>query len=258
MRLISLIPSTTDCLIRLGLSDSIVGLDSASLRAFPRLSATDLGPLENPDVAKIVDRKPDLVIASDTIPGIEAVIHTIQGEGLATLVLHSERFDDVLADLYTIGVECGVESQARELVTKLHARIKELCALVAPRKRAISAYVELWPSPPVTIGAQNWISDLLLKCGARNVFMDVTNPTFTVEEEEIIEAAPEVMLVLWRGLGDDPAGVDLESILARPNWAAIPAIRAKCIHILPESLFTYPGPRLIEGLEHLINIFAAY
>lgn len=258
MRLISLIPSSTDCLIRLRLATSIVGLDSASLRAFPTLSVTDLGPSENPDVAKIVELAPDLVIVSDTLPGIEAVIHAIQGEGLPTLILHSERFDDVLADLYTIGVECGVEPRARELVAELHARIKELCALVAPRKNPVSTYVELWPSPLVTIGAQNWISDLLTKAGARNVFMEVTNPTFTVEEDEVVEAAPDVMLILWRGLGDDPAGVDLDSITSRPNWATIPAIRGKRIHVLPESLFTYPGPRLIAGLEHLINIFAAY
>ena len=43
-----------------------------------------------------------------------------------------------------------------------------------------------------------------------------------------------------------------------PNWSKVPAIAAKRVHILPESLFTYPGPRLIEGLELLINRFAAY
>ena len=258
MRLISLIPSSTDCLLRLRLASSIVGLDTASARAFPALEVPDLGPLENPDLAKIKALNPDLVIVSDTVPGIEAVIHAMQGDELNVLVLHSERFDDVLADLYTIGVECGVEDIAREQVAELHARIKALGALVAPRKVPLAVYVELWPGPFVTIGAQNWISDMLRKAGARNIFSEVTNPSFTAEEEEILEAAPEIMLLLWRGLGDDPAGVDLQTIYARPNWSKVPAIAAKRVHILPESLFTYPGPRLIEGLELLINRFAAY
>nr|WP_309412205.1 hypothetical protein [Brevibacillus laterosporus] len=43
-------------------------------------------------------------------------------------------------------------------------------------------------------------------------------------------------------------------ITDRPEWQQMTAIRNHNVHILEEGLYCRPSPRLLEGLEQLVNI----
>ncbi|RJO71919.1 MAG: hypothetical protein C4523_03655 [Myxococcales bacterium] len=255
-RLVSCAPSTTEILLLLGLAERIVGVDAVSA-ALPGAGPwTVVGPWDNVDVGKIEALKPDLVIITDTVPGADAVIDHAEELGLPLLTLHSERFDDLLADVFTIGAETGEEEAARAIVAEMHERAKRLAAQASHVGEPLRVYVELFPNPFVTIGSQNWIADMLKKAGAVNLFADIPNPTFVTENQEIIDRDPEAVFICWAGQGDDPSGLDADSILTRKGWQGMSAVRRKQVHFLPESLFNFPGPRLFDGLELLIRLVA--
>jgi len=256
-RIVSCTPSTTDILMLFGLAEQLVGVDEQSLNQNPTLRVEGLGPVDNLNVPRILELKPDLVVAVSTVPGAEASIDWLRDEGVNVLSLSTERFDDLLADIYTIGVECELESMARELVAELNERIKRLCSFVRLTDEPLRVYVELWPNPFVTAGHESWLTDILRKAGAVNIFSDVPESSFMVEEDEILEREPEAIFLSWAGYGDDLDASDLDSVLNRLRWKNLAAIQRKQVHLLPNSLFSFPGPRLIEGLELVIELVAA-
>lgn len=256
MRIVSCTPSTTDILLMLGLGDCIVGADDISMRELPNNDAHALGPVDNMNFISISGLKPDLIIASDSVPGSEAVIDTLRAEGETVMVLHSERLDDLLSDTFSIGMECGVEEKTREVVAALDARLRRICAMVRPTEEPLRAYFEWFPNPFISSGSHNWVSDMMKKAGAFNIFTEFPNPTLVPEEEEIIARDPQVIFICWIGQGDDTADLEREDIIRRKGWGEITAVKEKQIYFLPESLYAYPGPRLLEGLELMIELVA--
>lgn len=253
-RIVSITPSTSEILGLLGLGDRIVGCDELSHIRIANRAVESLGAVDNIDVERVSLLDPDLVIATSTAPGAEVIIEYMRDLDLPLLVLNTERFNDLAADIYTIGVECGVEGEARSIVEEISARTKSLCAFVRDAAEPLRAYFEWWPNPFVTSGSQAWVTDMLRMAGAVNVFSDMINPSFLPEEEEIIARDPEVIFICWLGVGDDPSGLEIEQVLNRKGWEKVSAIRTKQVHILPDDLFTYPGPSLLDGLELLIEL----
>ncbi len=253
-RIISCTPSTTDILIMLGLGDNIIAADEQSMTEPPNSHAKSLGPVDNINHLMVATLNPDLVIATDSVAGSEAVIDTMKQVGLPIITLHSERFDDMLADIYTIGVECGVEQQARELVEKLHLKIKQIVSQVRPGENNLRVYFEWFPNPFTSSGSQSWINDMIKKSGAVNIFGEFPNPTLLPDEDEIIVRDPQAIFICWIGQGDDIEDMEIKDVLRRKGWDEVQAIRKKQVYFLPESLFTFPGPRIVEGLELLIEL----
>ncbi len=253
-RLVSCAPSITDLLLMLGLEAAIVGADERSHQFCPlHPRVEDIGPVDNLNVPKIKELQPDRVLALDSVAGSEAVIGWLREEDLPLTVLHSERFDDLLVDAYMIGAECGVEERARKLVTDLEARIRRIGAAAGRGGDPPRVYFELYPDPFVSPGARNWITDMLKRAGAQNIFHDFPLPTFLPEEEEILKRDPEMIFIGWVGQGDELDDLDPDDILKRAGWQGLSAVKTKQVHFLPESLFAFPGPRMLEGLELLIS-----
>ena len=68
--------------------------------------------------------------------------------------------------------------------------------------------------------------------------------------DDVIEAAPEVMLASWCG-----KPLDRAAVLARPRSDEVPAIRAGRIHELPPEIILQPGPAcLTDGLDRLETV----
>lgn len=256
-RIVSCTPSSTEILLLLGLGDSIVGMDerSAELPSAPFVGS--VGVFDNIDISQVAALKPDIIIVTETVPGAEAMIDAMREEKLPLLILTSERFDDLLGDTYTIGVACGVEEKARQVVERLHMQVNRITAMVRTVDAPMRAYFEWWPNPFLTSGSQSWVNDLLKKAGVINIFADIPNSTFLVDEEEIIGRDPEIIFICWIGAGDsDAEGMDKKTILSRKGWETTGAVRNKRVVFLPDTLFLFPGPNLLEGLMYMIESVA--
>lgn len=255
-RIVSFTPSTTDILRLLGLEDRIIAADSLSMTRLSALQAVDLGPIDAINVSRLDTLDPDLVIASSSVAGAEAALTFLEEAPYPVVLLHTERFDDLFADIYTIGVECGIEEKARKVVENLTQRARRIAAGVSGSGEPLRAYFEWYPNPFVSAGSQSWVSDLLKKAGALNIFQDTYHPSFVLDDEaEIIARDPEAIFICWRGLGDEQ-DLDPDLILGRKGWEAVAAIKRRQVHVLPESLFAFPGPQLLDALELLVDLVA--
>jgi iron complex transport system substrate-binding protein len=69
-----------------------------------------------------------------------------------------------------------------------------------------------------------------------------------VSPEAILNADPDVLL--WAGRERD-----LEQLVTQPGWADMRAVRNKRARAVSRVELLIPGPRTIDGIEHLAAIF---
>lgn len=259
MRIVSLCPSNTELLFELGLQDQIVGVDDYSDYPEAAKKIEKIGDELNVDIKKIKALKPDLVVASMSVPGMEKTVQEIRRAKLNHIVLETERFTDFMADAYEIGCACGAAEKAAELAARWDARLREILSKTQEPPSRPAVYFEWWKEPYYAPGSQSWITDMIHMAGGENIFRDVEGGSKKVSDDEIIERNPEVILVCWVGEQTKLMSPQTpKEIAARKGWNEIDAVKNGRIITLSEPLFGRPGPRLMDGLELLIELFNNY
>jgi iron complex transport system substrate-binding protein len=105
-------------------------------------------------------------------------------------------------------------------------------------------YFEEWDDP--MISAIEWVSELIEIAGGHDIFSDRSRGKLAkerfVQPEEVIAAAPEVMLASWCGKPFDP-----EAVRAREGWGDIPALNTGRMHEIASAEILQPGPACLTA-----------
>ncbi|MBB5375024.1 iron complex transport system substrate-binding protein [Deinococcus metalli] len=234
-RLASLVASNSDILAALGAAAWVVAADSHS--DAPGLEgAVRLGPDLDIDVAALSAARPDLVLASLSVPGQERVVQRVRDAGLEVLVLDPISVHDTLADIRTIGHAVGLADRAEEVARTLDA---ELDTLRLPFSAPPRVLVEWWPRPIIAATRESWVTDLLERVGAVNALADRAGRSAPLTLDEVRAARPDVIVCSWCG------AKRLRPEVIEARGLGVPVV---AIH---ESGLGRPGPRLLEGARHL-------
>lgn len=279
VRVVSLLPSTTEILFAIGAGDSVVGVTfecdyphearsrrvvsttallggstpgeidaevNAKIAAGEELYLLDEGALRELDPDLLVTQDLCAVCAVDVKTVDEALVHL--GCRSAVLTVNPQRLDDVLGSIFTIGEAVGRPDAARELVDVLDTRLREVKDAVAERPRPRVAVLE-WTDPPFDAG--HWIPDMIETAGGVSVLGDSGRPSRRIDWAEVDRVSPEICVVTPCGYHlDDAVGLaaDLISSGTLPTDCRVWAVDA-------DSSFVRPGPRLVDGVEALAGIF---
>ena len=246
LRLASLEGSITAILADLGRLDWLIAVgkhdhrvleeaDRAAIAGLPRLPCTwavtraDLEPLE-----------PDLVLAS--IPVREKSLAELLQSYLDMLVLMPTDLASIYRNIRILGNLAAAQERGEALIARMRRSFDELAQRVAsqPRKRV---YVEVWPRP--YMNGPIWVAELVEMLNAD--FVPQPAGRKKIDEAEILEADPEVIVVTWPGVDDPP----LDRIYGRENWQQVTAIRQRRVRAIPEIWVNSPGSNLIRGAEAL-------
>lgn len=245
MRLVSICPSNTELLAYLGLTGQIVGVDDFSdwppeITTLPRL-----GPDLSINMDLVEELKPDLVLASLSVPGMEKNVLELEKRKIPHIVTDPQSLRDISEDLLTVGKLCGVEETAKQ-------RADDYIAFVdAMRKRSDlvttkpSLYWEWWPKPVFTPGVINWLTEISLIAGGRNLFEDVELASVQTDWDDVLKRDPDYVLLAWVGVRPDK--VKPEIVLKRPGWREMKGTLEGRMHVMEEELYCRPSPRLLEG-----------
>ncbi|ADU51524.1 periplasmic binding protein [Thermaerobacter marianensis DSM 12885] len=260
MRIVSLAPSNTEIAFALGLGPCVVGVDDHSdyppeVARLPRV-----GPDLTVDMDRVAALKPDLVLASLSVPGMERNVEALRERGLPHLVLNPRRWPEVLASIQEVAEATGCGDRGRALVRQLEERAaavrRQAAALAARRGRPWRLFLEWWPRPLITPGRDSWFTDMAEQVGGQNIFADLERPSGVIDPALVVEREPDVILLCW--CGTLQGHMDPRRVAARPGWDRLEAVRRGRIVPLPEALFGRPGPRLVEGLERLAGLLAGF
>lgn len=235
MRLASLTASNSDILAALGSAGQVVAVDNHS--DAPGLEgAARVGPDLNIDVEAVRAARPDLVLASLSVPGMERVVEGVRACGLRTLVLDPVSVADTLRDIREIGAAVGLPERGETLAAGLEA---ELRALARTFPRPPRVLVEWWPRPVIAATRDSWVTDLLETLGAVNALGERAGRSSPLTLEEVRAARPDLIVCSWCGARR------LRPEVIEARGLGVPVV---CV---PESGLGRPGPRLIEGARAL-------
>jgi len=178
-RIISLVPSQTELLCDLGLTDRLAGITKFCVH--PRevfTSKTRVGGTKSVKTDLVRRLEPDLIIANKEENVREQVEELRRYYPVWTSdINHLEDAYDMMA---AIGELTGTKPEAGKIIKTVKAGFAQLAAApVAPRR---AAYL-VWQNPFMTIGGDTFISDMLQRCGWTNVFAGrLRYPEITPEE----------------------------------------------------------------------------
>lgn len=257
-RIASICPSNTELVCALGLGEYLVGIDNysdypeAALAGLPRL-----GPDLNIDIEALVRLKPDLVISSLSVPGMEHVVEQVKQADLHQVVLSPHTISDIFTDLQELSAAvpksiANVDS-AQSVVRQLAARVERIREWTVSQTNRPRLYWEWWPNPVFSPAQSNWLTEISELAGAINIFGDVPGDQVQDDGQRVADARPDYFLAVWTGIPQRK--VPLAKILARTEpWQSTPMYRNHALYILAEGLYCRPSPRLIDGLEQLVGI----
>lgn len=235
LRLASLVSSNSDILAALGATSWVVAADSHS-DAHGLDRAKRVGMDLDIDIPALVATKPDLVLASLSVPGLEKVVEGVQRAGLPMLVLDPVSVQDAMQDVLRIGEAIGLGQRAAEVVRDWQTKMN---ALRAEYPRPPRVMVEWWPRPIIAATKESWVTDLLADLGAVNAFAEHEGRSMPMLLDTVREAQPDLIVCSWCG------AKKLRPELIEARGLGVPVV---AIH---ESGLGRPGPRLLEGAEQL-------
>ena len=252
MKLISICPSNTELLAYLGLIDQLIAIDDfsdwpASVNTLPKL-----GPDLSIDMDKLESLKPDLVLASLSVPGMEKNIAELEKRQIPHLILDPQSLDNIAEDLLAVGKACGIEDKAKKISSEYLYFIDEMKIRAATVKETPTLYWEWWPKPIFTPGRINWLTEISAIAGGLNEFRDIELANVQTDWDDVLKRNPDYILLAWVGIRSDK--VKKEVVLKRPGWKELSAIKNDRFPIMEEELYCRPSPRLLEGALKLGNM----
>jgi ABC-type Fe3+-hydroxamate transport system substrate-binding protein len=171
--IVSLVPSDTYSLVKLGVGDRVVGRTRYCVEPADVVAGIpEVGGTKNADVEAIVETFPDLVIANRE-ENTRRDLERIAQAGIAVYVSFPKTLAEGLSHLSRLARMLGVADSGAvkdELRGHYH-RLQEAesrRATLAP----VATFFPIWMDPLMTIHKDTFISDALALAGAANAFAD--------------------------------------------------------------------------------------
>ena len=242
-RVVSLAPSATATVTALGAAETLVGVthlcdpSAAAGSAHGRESPLAVGGWLNPDLDRVADLDPDVVLTSD---GLQADLADECSErGFDVRHREPATLDEAVEAFAARGADVGRPEAGARLAEEARERLDRVAETVADRPRP-TVYCEEWSDPPMAAG--NWVPDAVDAAGGRYPFVDAGDRSQEVDRETVADADPEHVVLHICGTGDQVSADRLQ----KRGWS----LEAD-IHVVNDSLLNQPSPKLIEGIELL-------
>lgn len=277
MRIVSLLPSTTEIVFDLGLQDQLQGVtiecnwpqSAKSGREIvvdtftnPTMTPGEIDAivkqrmaagldLYNLDDEALARCNPDLILSQDLCRvcavasgDVDAAVARLNCDA-TVLQIDPQNLHQVIESINTIAVAAGVADRGIALTNSLHRRLQTVATDVAGKIRP-KVFVLEWIDPP--FGAGHWVPDIITAAGGEPVLCRPGERSVQTTWDEIAAAAPDVVIVAPCGFGLDSASDQARLVSDNlPSSVAVWAIDA-------DAVMVRPGPRLVDGVEAIAQM----
>jgi iron complex transport system substrate-binding protein len=246
-RIVCLTEETTETLYLLGEGDRVVGVSGYTVRPPEARHKPKVSAFINARFEKIEALRPDLILAfSDLQADITA---ELVRRGYPVYTFNQRSVDEILQMIRVVGALVGRAEDARELAARLERDLDAMRVRAAQSASRPRVFFEEWPDP--LISGIRWVEELVEIAGGDPIFPELRDKRLgkdrIVDPAAVIERNPDVIVASWCG-----KAMKKRTIVERPGWDRINAVRDDRIHEIKSTYILQPGPAsLTEGVRRL-------
>jgi len=286
-RIVSLLPSATEILFAIGAGDRVVGVTHEcdypeAARHLPKVTANAV--IADGETASDIDRhihaarhagssiyrlderllsdlQPDLIVTQELCDvcavaygEVQRAVRRLPGE-VPIFSLEPRSLEDICSSVEEVGAATGLDDRAKRVAAEMRRTVASVAGLDAPEPAPRVVCVE-W-TDPIMVGG-HWVPEMVRIAGGVDSLGVAREPSRDAEWSDVIEARPDVMVLM-------PCGFDLEQtialvpdVTARAAFDSLPCAHSgHVIAVDGSAYFNRPGPRITRGLEILAAAFRA-
>lgn len=285
LRIVSLLPSATEIIDSLGLTEALVGRSHEcdyppSVKDLPvctaaRLNSDKRSGQIDADVqtliqkalsiyqikTEVLDRlQPTHIITQDqcdvcavNISEVERAIAKLTKSHPQVISLQPVLLKEVWQDLERVAKILGVSAEGT--IAKLQSRIKAISDRVEVLVTERPTVVALEWTEPLMIGA-NWIPELIEIAGGEPLLSVKGENSPYLYWESLIDVDPEIIVIMPCGFDLERTAQESKILTKHPAWKTLKAVKNGKVFLTDgNAYFNRPGPRLVDSAEILAEIF---
>jgi len=240
-RIVSVVPSQTELLFDLGLSNEILGITKFCIH--PKeicQTKTIVGGTKNLNLEKIISLQPDLIIANKEENVKEQI--ELLSEKIPVWLTDVNNYNEALQMI----ADMGKITQTSEKANSIKQSIDEQLSAPIFNKKRKAVYL-IWKSPFMTIGGDTFIDSMMHKAGFENTFHHLTRYP-EIEIENIAKSDCEFVLLSSEPYPFSQKHVD-EMQASLPN---------KKIIIVDGEMFSWYGSRMLKSATYFKEISTSF
>lgn len=284
LRIISLIPSATEIIHRLGSGGLLVGVShecdypeivtDLPICSYPRFNSEGNSVEIDTQIKTILENalsiyhikkeemselKPDLIITqsqcdvcavslSDVRKSLQEILHI----NPKIISLEPKKLDDVWDDIRTIAAELNKNDVADEMIDSFLDTISNISNSRENTSGPTVACVE-WIEPLMFAG--NWVPEMVEIVGGINQFSEKGEHSSWSDPKELFDSDPDIIIFMPCGYSMKKTKIELDRVLSLDGWKDLKSIKSGGAYLVDGSqFFNRPGPRLLDSIKILDEI----
>lgn len=238
---------------------TVVGRAKTQLGKVPDFAkdAAEVGYIFNINVEKIIELRPDVVIAYKGMH--ERYLPTLESNNIPSVVLSLKSYDDVKHSLITLGKIMNNEDKGKKAAAKLDADIQKNVSTLPKSNRSVA--ILHTTNMGITMEKDSSIAGCCAKLlHLRNIVKNnagpVAGPMGTQPDmapyslEHLVEINPDIIFITSMGEKNDIEGKLQSEIMRNEAWNSIAAVKNNQVFFLPDELFLLnPGLRYPQAVR---------
>ena len=242
-RIITLMPAHTETICALGACERLVGTDRfstwpASVQALPKLGGLEDTPLE-----RVVQLKPDVVIA----PKSGRLNGRLESLGVRVVALEPTSLKELARTIDALSrMITGDSAKGQQMLQGFEQRVQAARARIPAAYKGQSVYYEV-ASNPYAAGQSSFIGEILQRLDLQNIVPASMGPFPQLNPEFVIRAQPYLIMGSRNTIADMPR---------RAGWAHLQALKQnRTCGFTPQQgdVMVRPGPRLAEAADIVVD-----
>lgn len=244
-RIVSIAPNITETIFALGKGNLLVG--RTDYGDFPAAAASvqSIGSLTEPNIEKIAELMPDIVIASTHFKKESS--DKLKKLSIKVIVLNEDKtFEGVYETIRDIAKISGAEKAGEAIIIKMQNMVHSVEKAVQGKPKPKVYYViGFGEYGDYTAGGDTFIGQMISMAGGNNIASKVKGWSYNLES--IIAADPDIIICskYWN---------TKKNLIKANGYKELRAVKQGHVFEIDNNLLDRQGPRLAEGLQALARI----
>ena len=241
-RIVSLGPALTEEIYLLGVPDKLVGCTIYCNRPEAARQKQKVGTVVEVSVEKIVDLKPDIILATSLTD--RRAKERFRQLGMNVVVFsEAKNFNEVCQQFFYLGKVVGREEKAQKIVAQAKKGVNSIAGRVKGTRKP-KVFLEIGTKPLFTVTRNSFVNDFIVLAGGINIAAEARSGLYS--REKVIEQDPDVIIIVSMGVA-----ADQEKKVWQKFWN-LSAVKNNRIYVLDPDKICSPTPlSFVETLKEI-------